>query len=550
MLTGGARTAVRRQQTLRASVDWSHALLTEPERVLFRRLAVFLGGFDLDAAQAVAGTSEVERYQVLDQLTLLVDKSLVIAENTTGRTRYRLLETVRQYALEKLGESGEADDVRTRHRDHFASIAAALNLPAHPSYREHLQRADDDIDNLRAAFGWSLEAGDTENALRLASSLFPIWQDRGRNGEGLAWLEAALGPETANPPVDPAVRARAIADKVILVAWTERLESSDESETAVALARQTGDPSVLIRALIARGISTYYDEALAGPCFVEAAELAQGLDDPWIWSQIYVEKARSAIGAGDPRAAEQAAAKALEVAAEIGHHAAIGVCHWAQGWTRAWRGDLHGALSKLAHAIEEATASHDTMLLLYALLVQGFARAALGDSNGARASADAALQAAADLMEFFEAPGHATVAVACQAADQNEAAQRAYTLSRQRGGLNRMMAGVFAFSALAPLACGDVDTARQWADEIVALCYGCYLPAALMTRAQVKLAQGELDEAEQDAQAALTTATQTGVTNRMAPTLECVAELAAMAGSDREAARLFGAAAGAPGANR
>ena len=85
LLTGGARTAVRRQQTLRASVDWSHALLTESERVLFRRLAVFMGGFDLDAAQAVAGTTEVERFQVLDQLSLLVDKSLVVAENATGR---------------------------------------------------------------------------------------------------------------------------------------------------------------------------------------------------------------------------------------------------------------------------------------------------------------------------------------------------------------------------------------------------------------------------------------------------------------------------------
>ena len=124
LLTGGARTAVRRQQTLRASVDWSHALLTEPERILFRRLAAFMGGFDLDAAQAVAGTTEVERFQVLDQLSLLVDKSLVVAENAAGRTRYRLLETVRQYALEKLGESGEADDVRARHRDHFWSMAA------------------------------------------------------------------------------------------------------------------------------------------------------------------------------------------------------------------------------------------------------------------------------------------------------------------------------------------------------------------------------------------------------------------------------------------
>ena len=116
LLTGGARTAVRRQQTLRASVDWSHALLTEPERVLFRRLAAFLGGFDLSAAQAVGAGGDMQRYQVLDLLTLLVDKSLVAADDSGGATRYRLLETVRQYAAEKLGESGEADEVRTSPR--------------------------------------------------------------------------------------------------------------------------------------------------------------------------------------------------------------------------------------------------------------------------------------------------------------------------------------------------------------------------------------------------------------------------------------------------
>ena len=93
LLTGGARTAVRRQQTLRASVDWSHALLTDPERNLFRRLAVFQGGFDLEATQAVGGSTEVERYQILDQLSLLVDKSLVVAEDVSGTMRYRLLET-------------------------------------------------------------------------------------------------------------------------------------------------------------------------------------------------------------------------------------------------------------------------------------------------------------------------------------------------------------------------------------------------------------------------------------------------------------------------
>ena len=155
LLTGGARTAVRRQQTLRASVDWSHALLTEPEQVLFRRLSVFMGGFDLDAAQAVGGGHDVERYQVLDQLTLLVDKSLVVAEHIKDRTRYRLLETVRQYALEKLGESGEADAVRARHRDYYTSTAAQLDLAVDVGREARLDQAEVEIDNLRAAFAWS-----------------------------------------------------------------------------------------------------------------------------------------------------------------------------------------------------------------------------------------------------------------------------------------------------------------------------------------------------------------------------------------------------------
>src|SRR5579884_2960282 len=119
----------------RGSVDWSHALLTETERVLFRRLAVFVGGFDLDAAQAVAGDGELHRFQVLDQLSLLLDKSLVVADDRERRTRYRLLETVRQYAAEKLGESGEADAVRARHRDYYyTAMAALLDTPGRTDY--------------------------------------------------------------------------------------------------------------------------------------------------------------------------------------------------------------------------------------------------------------------------------------------------------------------------------------------------------------------------------------------------------------------------------
>ena len=219
LLTGGARTAVRRQQTLRASVDWSHALLTEPERVLFRRLAAFLGGFDFHAAQAVTGGSDVERHQVLDLLALLVDKSLVVADDSEGRTRYRLLETVRQYAQEKLGESGEADAVRRRHRDYYTALAALLDAPAGTDHEQRLEQAETEIDNLRAAFAWSQENSDIEQALALASALQPLWYPR-RLREGLTWFDTALADANVqHPGVAPEVRARALADSAALGLW-------------------------------------------------------------------------------------------------------------------------------------------------------------------------------------------------------------------------------------------------------------------------------------------------------------------------------------------
>ena len=287
LLTGGARTAVRRQQTLRASVDWSHALLTEPERVLFHRLAAFLGGFDLDAAQTVAGGGDVQRYQVLDQLTLLVDKSLVVADDSRGRTRYRLLETVRQYALEKLGESGEADAVRSRHRDYYTSLAATVDAPAGSDYEHRLDQAETDIDNLRAAFAWSRENSDTALALTLASSLQPLWQARGRVREGLTWFDSVLTHEVAqDAEVAAAIRARALADKAVIDLVLGAADSVDRAQQALALARDIDDPAVLARALTACGLTAAYNAELAGVYFAEAIELARDLDDRWRLSQI------------------------------------------------------------------------------------------------------------------------------------------------------------------------------------------------------------------------------------------------------------------------
>src|SRR6202035_3173147 len=225
---------------------------TEPERVLFRRLAVLLGGFDLAAAQAVAGAGDVQRYQVLDQLTLLVDKSLVVADDSGERTRYRLLETVRQDALEKLGESGEADAVRSRHRDHYTSMAALLDNPAGTDYEQRLEQAEIEIDNLRAAFGWSRENSDIELALALASSLQPLWVTRGRLREGGAWFDATRADlEAQHPGLAAPARARALADKAVLDTVTGEHGSLELAEQALAIARELDDPALLARALTA-----------------------------------------------------------------------------------------------------------------------------------------------------------------------------------------------------------------------------------------------------------------------------------------------------------
>ena len=319
LLTGGARTAVRRQQTLRASVDWSYMLLTEPERVVFRRLAVFLGGFDLDATRAVAGGGEVQPYQVLDLLTLLIDKSLVVAENTTGRTRYRLLETVRQYALEKLGESGEADTVRARHRDHYTAMAALLDTPAGNDYERRIEQAETEIDNLRAAFAWSRENTEIALALALASSLQPLWLARGRIQEGLGWFDAALTDHNAHHiQVAPAVRARALADQAVLDASVVATDRLGQAEQALAIARDLDDPALVVRALTACGGIASFNPEVARPYLAEAVDLARALGDRWRLGQILGWQALGALITGDPIAAGAAAEEGRDLAEALG----------------------------------------------------------------------------------------------------------------------------------------------------------------------------------------------------------------------------------------
>jgi predicted ATPase/class 3 adenylate cyclase/DNA-binding CsgD family transcriptional regulator len=550
LLTGGARTAVRRQQALRASVDWSHALLTEPERVLFARLAVFMGGFDLDAAQAIAG-GDVERYRVLDLLTLLVDKSLVVAESTSGRTRYRLLETMRQYALENLGAAGEADAVRTRHRDHYTGMAALLDSPAGTGHEQLLEKADTEIDNLRAAFAWSRENSHIVPASQLASALQPLWLTRGRTREGLAWFNAVLTDQNAHPAdVAPALRARALADATLLDGWAGAANRTDQAEEALAIARELGDPTLLVRALTACGLIHGDNPQVARPYFAEALGLAHATGDSWRLSQILGWQARAAFHAGDPMAARTAGEEGRDLADSVGDRFVSRQCRCYLAGAQAIQGDLVGAVAHFRDLITEADADASWTITSLHILAQVLAYQ--GDTSAARTAANASIEGAAqvrevaaELGEVFEGGGHLALAIAALAAGDVAAAEHANAVGWRPVLAQPAIAALYIDRiALVALAAGDLVAARRWADDAVAATTGWHLSMALTTRARVAIALGEPEQAQRDAHEALAITASTAAYAGTPDTLECLAALAVGAGSHREAARLFGAADG------
>jgi predicted ATPase/class 3 adenylate cyclase len=191
ILTGSARAATRRQQTLRATVDWSHALLTEREQILWRRCGVFFNTFELASVEAVCGSTPVGKADVLDVLTSLVDKSLVIAARHERDVRYRLLETLREYALERLAQAGEGDVARSHHADFFLVFAEAESsrVEGGDAQQAALGRLDVEIDNLRAALRWLTEH-DVAKAARLGLALFRYLQSRPYIAEIPRWITA------------------------------------------------------------------------------------------------------------------------------------------------------------------------------------------------------------------------------------------------------------------------------------------------------------------------------------------------------------------------
>ncbi len=319
LLTAGRRTALQHHQTLRAMIDWSHDLLSNQERILLRRLSVFAGGFALEAAEAVCGADGIEAADIVDVLSHLVDKSLVLAEARDGETRYRLLETIRQYSQEKLTEAGEAATFLRRHANWFVALAeqadvAFLTWEAGPG----IERLETEHDNLRAAMGWSTAQEEhADVALRLGFALRVFWFVRGYWSEGQVRVEAALAKAGR---ISTPARARAVYAAGFL-AWLvdDYARAQPHLEESLALFRALDDRPDLVESLTALGAvaSNLGNYARAVALLEEAVAISRELGDrPLVFALNRL--AREAQSQGDTDRAVALSKEALALARQLG----------------------------------------------------------------------------------------------------------------------------------------------------------------------------------------------------------------------------------------
>lgn len=250
LLTGGSRTALPRQQTLGALVDWSYNLLSDTERLLFQRLAVFIGPFNLESAEKVCSGDSIEEFDVFDLLQRLVDKSLVVIDERYGDNYYRLLETIRQYGRDKLLDSEKAEDQANRHAEYFEVLAGIAFDKIHgPDQLEWLRKLGVMHDNLRSALGWVIDLGETKRILQFVQSLSIFWLRRSELQESRQWFERVLAlPNVKDHPTDYILALAYHAQGVWLHLGPSKAKPIVME--ALSLARERGDKHPLAEVLL------------------------------------------------------------------------------------------------------------------------------------------------------------------------------------------------------------------------------------------------------------------------------------------------------------
>ena len=325
LLTGGSRAARPRQQTLRALIDWSYDLLEDTEQSLYGRLGVFAGGFTADDAERVCAGEPLEEWQVLDVLTSLANKSLVAADEHDGATRYRLLETIREHALDRLRVSGAVDAVREKHRDHFL----ALSEDAEPKLQgadqaAWLRRLEEAHDNLRAAFEGCLLGADSSSGLRFCGALQQFWWMRGHISEGRDWCARSLGRNGNEAPTRERASALSAAGALAYL-QSDFAAANAWHEESLAIRRQLNNQRGIATSLSNLGVvaCNHQEFARARALFGESLSILRQLGDPSGVAIALGNLGRAANEEGDYTAARAWLEESLAIKRELGNRAGI-----------------------------------------------------------------------------------------------------------------------------------------------------------------------------------------------------------------------------------
>ena len=380
LLVGSRRTAPSRHRTLRATLDWSHALLSEPERTLFRRLSAFANGWTLAAAEAVAAGGSIQSQQVLDLLAQVVDKSLVLAEEHDGRARFRLLEPVRQYALQQLREAGEETPIGGRLLAWSLALAeeAESGLTG-PEQALWLQRLETEHANLRAALGWALDQRDAEAALRLGGALGRFWEERGYLSEGLHWLEEALA-QGQKVPATTRARAKAVAGRL---AWLQGDYARAQVfvEESLALYREQGEMCGIAETLDQLGVLACSQRQYARAVVLheESLSLCRRLGDRQGMARVLTHLGQVASDRGDFTSAAVLHTESMVLLRALGDKARLADALNNLGDVAYDQGDYVGSASLHAESLALAQELGDTRGIALALNNLGRAARQQGD---------------------------------------------------------------------------------------------------------------------------------------------------------------------------
>jgi predicted ATPase/class 3 adenylate cyclase len=355
MLTGGPRDLPERQQTLRGAIDWSYTLLDDDLRTLFRRLAAFNGGWTFDAAERICDPQGELGTDMFEGLERLVEHSLVRRfETELDESRFRMLVTIREFALDALEDCGEKDQIQRRHAEYFLETARGAD-EAVTQDKGLVERLESDHDNLRAALRWALDNDEGETALTMAAGLWRFWSLRAHLAEGRRWLTGALAlPSAAEPSV---LRGKAVIALGSITYWQNDFAATRRHyEDAVEIFQALGDRAGMAEALYNSGFTAVleFDRAAADRTFARALELYEELGDRRGIGNVNWGLAVAAVQARDLDTATDHAEKCLRAFEEIGDWYGASLGRWIEFQIARFKGDWNLAREKMLSYLDYA----------------------------------------------------------------------------------------------------------------------------------------------------------------------------------------------------